>query len=65
MNNSEKPKLHKHSVSVSLLVKMQQFVDNAIFNHNADAAPMHPQDYKKATQLSKQLARQLSNRNER
>ncbi len=65
MNTPQKPQLHKHSVSVSLLLKMQQFVDNAIFNHNADATPMHPQDYKKAVQLSKQLARQLSKSNER
>jgi hypothetical protein len=65
MNTPLKPKLHKHSVSVSLLLKMQQFVDNAIFNQNADAAPMHPHDYKKAVQLSKQLSRQLSKCNER
>ena len=65
MNAPQKPQLHKHIVSVSLLVRMQQFVDNAIFNHNADAAPMHPQDYKKAVQLSKQLSRQLSKCNER
>lgn len=65
MNTPQNPQLHKHIVSVSLLIKMQQFVDNTIFNHNADAAPMHPQDYKKAVQLSKQLNRQLSKCNKR
>lgn len=65
MNTAQKHQLHKHSVSVSLLIKIQQFVNNAIFNHNADAAPMHPHDYKKAVQLSKQLSRQLSKCNER
>ena len=47
------------NVSVSLLIRMKEFIDNAIFNHNADAAPMHINDYKKSVKLSKQLARQL------
>jgi hypothetical protein len=65
MNTPQKPQLHKHIVSVSLLVRMQQFVDNAIFNHEADAVPMDDYSYKKALKLRKDLERQLSKCNER
>ena len=58
VSTSEKD-LRVCNVSVSLLIRMKEFIDNAIFNHNADAAPMHINDYKKSVKLSKQLARQL------
>jgi hypothetical protein len=61
MNTPLKPKLHKHIVSVSFLVRMQQFVNNAIFNHKADAVPMDDYSYKKALKLQKYIERQLSN----
>ena len=64
MNTTQKSKLHKHIVSVSLLVRMQQFVNNAIFNHEADAVPMDDYSYKKALKLQKDLERQLSKCNE-
>ena len=65
MNTPHNPKLHKHIVSVSLLVRMQQFVNNAIFNHVADAVPMDDYSYKKALKLRKDLERLLSKCNER
>jgi hypothetical protein len=39
----------------SILIDAEIFVSNSIFNHEADAAPMHLRDYKIAKRLCKQL----------
>lgn len=47
-------------VSKKLLNKIKGFIDDAIFNHQADAVSLQEKDYKIALNISKELSKKLN-----